>query len=237
MFFLCFVGSIFLVGIFGYFHQEKDPSLSPGQNSTLANDFTESGAIEDTSASSFSGIETQEMKENDDHSKFQDKDKLINAKNENDDLLTESDNQNATNWALAFNSIESVEAHFINEEGDLLKSGLESFFKAKDFDEILDALDKVGTSQKSVLRKNNLKDYFYKEYADTTHSERFSCANKICTVTFIGDSEATEHYQNLSKFSENYIFTNNTVNEYGEGVYKMLLVETDAPSSLRVKSN
>jgi len=118
-----------------------------------------------------------------------------------------------------------------------LKGGLDSFFKAEDVDEILDAMDKVGTNEKSVSRKNSLKDYFYREYAATAHAERFSCANKICAVTFIGDAEATERYQHLSQFSENYIFTKSTVNEYGEGVYKMLLIETDDASSLTIKPN
>tara|TARA_A200000159_G_scaffold4941_2_gene4640 strand:+ start:9429 stop:10121 length:693 start_codon:yes stop_codon:yes gene_type:complete len=151
--------------------------------------------------------------------------------------LAESTNQNVIKWEDSFYSTESAEAYFVNEEGELLKSGLDSFFKAKDLDEILDAMDKVGTNEKSVSRKNKLKDYFYKEFAATAYSERFSCANKICAVTFIGDPEATERYQNLAQFSENYIFTKSTVNEYGEGVYKMLVIETEDASSLTVKPN
>ena len=219
------LGIICLVGVVSYIMKEQDSSSTPTQSF--------SPAIEPTR----SELESAEMSKKDVILEPHDKIALDSEQNGAQTPSTASTNQNVINWGDSFTSVENAEAHFVNEEGELLKSGLDSFFKAKDFDEILDALDKVGTNEKSVSRKNNLKDYFYEEFAATAHTERFSCANKICAVTFIGDAGATERYQNLSKFGENYVFTKSTVNEYGEGVYKMLLVETDDASSLTVKPN
>ena len=220
-----FLYSIVIIGVVGsisYFLKGQDSPLISTQNFSPESD------------SARSESESYEMPENNSIAKSQQTGGLTTDLISEQPHLTESTHQNATKWSDAFDSIESAEAYFVNEEGELLKSGLDSFFKTKDLAEILDALDKVGTNEKSASRKNNLRDYFYKEFADTAHSERFSCASKICVVTFIGDAGATDHYQNLSKFSENYIFTNSTVNEYGEGVYKMLLVETDDASTLTI---
>jgi len=219
------LGVICLAGVVSYILKEQDSASPPTQSF--------SPAIEPTR----SELELAEMSKKDVISEPHDKVELDTVQNGEQTPLTASTNQNEINWGDSFNSVENAEAHFVNEEGELLKSGLDSFFKAKDFDEILDALDKVGTNEKSVSRKNNLKDYFYEEFAATAHTERFSCANKICAVTFIGDAGANERYQNLSKFGENYVFTKSTINEYGEGVYKMLLVETDDASSLTIKPN
>ena len=234
-----FVVVIALIGCVSYILNDQESPSNPTQNPNSTSEHAQSKLERQKHMSGLSAtkIETNETQEQDVILISQDKDESTTAQDREQKNLTESTDENAIKWEDVFNSIESAEDHFVNEDGHLLKSGLDNFFKAKDINEIMDALDEVGTNEKSVSRKNKLSDYFYKEYADTTHSERFSCANKICVVTFTGDAEATESYQNLSKFSENYIFTNSKVNEYGEGVYKMLLVETDDASSLTVKSN
>ncbi|MFC4701161.1 hypothetical protein ACFO4O_13385 [Glaciecola siphonariae] len=138
---------------------------------------------------------------------------------------------------IVFSSIEEAHDYFVLANGAIMKNSLQVVFADTDFTNVLNGFDQLASDEKSSKRVANLKHYFYDKFSDNTHSERFSCAGSICAATFVSSDGNLEHYQTLSEFDKNYIFTNVTKNEYDESVYKMIIVETDDPSTLSISSN
>ncbi|WP_392342833.1 hypothetical protein [uncultured Shewanella sp.] len=130
-----------------------------------------------------------------------------------------------------FQSAEQLTSGFINEDGEVSKAALEDSFKVSDFEEFIAKVDAIEKSENATIREATLAQSLYQLEDIQVYSERYSCAGKICLVSFNFDGN-DENTAELSKFTDNYSFTNITEGENGAKQFKAVYIETDDPSTL-----
>jgi hypothetical protein len=130
-----------------------------------------------------------------------------------------------------FQSAEQLTSGFINEDGEVSKAALEDSFKVSDFEEFIAKVDAIEKSENAAIREATLAQSLYQLEDIQVYSERYSCAGKICLVSFNFDGN-DENTAELSKFTDNYSFTNITEGENGAKQFKAVYIETDDPSTL-----
>ena len=130
-----------------------------------------------------------------------------------------------------FRSAEQLTSGFINEDGEVSKAALEDSFKVSDFEEFITKVDAIEKSENAAIREATLVQNLYQLEDIQVYSERYSCAGKICLVSFNFDGN-DENTAELSKFTDNYSFTNITEGENGVKQFKAVYIETDDPSTL-----
>ncbi|MGI2174864.1 hypothetical protein [Shewanella ulleungensis] len=130
-----------------------------------------------------------------------------------------------------FQSAEQLTSGFINEDGEVSKAALEDSFKVSDFEEFITKVDAIEKSENAAIREATLAQNLYQLEDIQVYSERYSCAGKICLVSFNFDGN-DENTAELSKFTDNYSFTNITEGENGVKQFKAVYIETDDPSTL-----
>lgn len=130
-----------------------------------------------------------------------------------------------------FQSAEQLTSGFIDEDGEVSKAALEDSFKVSDFEEFITKVDAIEKSENAAIREATLVQNLYQLEDIQVYSERYSCAGKICLVSFNfhGNDENTAE---LSKFTDNYSFINITEGENGVKQFKAVYIETDDPSTL-----
>ncbi|WP_445777525.1 hypothetical protein [Shewanella sp.] len=130
-----------------------------------------------------------------------------------------------------FQSSEQLTSGFINEDGEVSKAALEDTFKASNFEAFIAQVDSIEKSENAAIREATLAQSLYQLEDIQIYSERYSCAGKICLVSFSfnGIDEKTAQ---LSKFTDNYSFTNIIEDENGVKQFKAVYIETDDPSTL-----
>lgn len=120
---------------------------------------------------------------------------------------------------------------FLNEGGNVSKAALEDAFNASDFNELIQVVNSIDKTENGTARESLLSERLYKLDNIQVHSETYSCAGKICLVSF--DFEGDENSASeLSNFTKNYSFTNIVVGENGFKKFKAIYIQTDDPSTL-----
>lgn len=137
-------------------------------------------------------------------------------------------------WQQAFNDIQSTEQFFLRDDGAVKREGLERVFKAEEFQNVIEALKLAGSDLASAQRHQTLQDYYYAQFADVSHSERFACSGRVCAASFVSTKDDSSHFSSLADFDQNYVFTRSVPNENGDVEYNIIMIETDDPSSLTV---
>ncbi len=168
--------------------------------------------------------------------------KILQNKNI-DNFFVETDNQlesqvffeqfNSLN-KNSFSNSTAFTSSYLNNSGVVSKGALEDTFLSKDFNEFIERVKGIEPSNEASLRASLLADKLHSIKDINIHSSNYSCAGKICVISFNYASENDTVIDELSNFSTNYTFTNIIKNEDGSNVFKGVYIETDDPSSLRV---
>lgn len=132
-----------------------------------------------------------------------------------------------------FHSAEQFTSAYLNEDGEVSSVALEETFNITDFKQLIERVDSIEKTDNASLRESILSDSIYKLKDVQTYSESYSCAGKICLVSF--DFEGNdENVSELSTFTNNYSFSNIVVGDNGAKKFKAVYIETDDPSTLRL---
>jgi hypothetical protein len=130
-----------------------------------------------------------------------------------------------------FQSPTTLTSAYLNEDGAVSREALEDTFKASDFNELIQVINSIDKSENGAARESLLSESLYELDNIQIYSESYSCAGKICMVSF--DFEGDENSASeLSKFTKNYSFTNIADGENGSKKFKAVYIETDDPSTL-----
>ena len=132
-----------------------------------------------------------------------------------------------------FYSADQFTSAFLNEDGEVSSAALEDTFNIIDFKQLIERVDSIEKTDNASLRESTLLDSIYKLEDVQIYSESYSCAGKICLVSF--DFEGNdENVSALSQFTSNYSFTNIVAGDNGAKKFKAVYIETDDPSTLRL---
>lgn len=130
-----------------------------------------------------------------------------------------------------FQSPMTLTSTYLNDDGEVSRAALEDTFNASDFNELIQVINSIDKAENGAARESLLSERLYKLDNVQVYSESYSCAGKICMVSF--DFEGDENSASeLSKFTENYSFTNIVDGENGAKKFKAVYIETDDPSTL-----
>ncbi|NMH65104.1 hypothetical protein [Shewanella salipaludis] len=124
---------------------------------------------------------------------------------------------------------------FVLENDIVSKDALKRFFTIENVHELIYKVKSIPPTELSETREYQLTQML-KVFKDTHYyAESYACAGKICAMSFNYDELNKEELAEFSHFSENYTFTNATVNEFGEKQLKAVYIATDDPSQLTVR--
>lgn len=130
-----------------------------------------------------------------------------------------------------FHSAAQFTSAFLNEDGEVSSVALEDTFNIIDFKQLIERVDSIEKTDNASLRESTLLDSIYKLEDVQIYSESYSCAGKICLVSF--DFEGNdENVSALSQFTSNYSFSNIVEGDNGVKKFKAVYIETDDPSTL-----
>lgn len=132
-----------------------------------------------------------------------------------------------------FHSADQFTSAFLNEDGEVSSVALEDAFNIIDFKQLIERVDSIEKTDNASLRESTLLDSIYKLEDVQIYSESYSCAGKICLVSF-GFEGNDENVSALSQFTSNYSFTNIVAGDNGAKKFKAVYIETDDPSTLRL---
>lgn len=131
----------------------------------------------------------------------------------------------------SFSSSDDITSAYLYEDGTVSKAALEDTFSVGDFNEFIERIRMIDKSESASLRESMLADKLNNLKNIKIYSENYSCAGKICTISF--DFEGLdEGVDELSQFTKNYVFNSIVVDEYGNKKLRAIYIETDDPSSL-----
>ena len=101
-----------------------------------------------------------------------------------------------------FHSAEQFTSAFLNEDGEVSSVALEDAFNIIDFKQLIERVDSIEKTDNASLRESTLLDSIYKLEDVQIYSESYSCAGKICLVSF-GFEGNDENVSALSHFTSN----------------------------------
>jgi hypothetical protein len=130
-----------------------------------------------------------------------------------------------------FQSSEQLTSGFINKDGAVSQIALEETFRVNDFENFIERINSIEKSEDAAMRESLLSESLYKLEGIHVYSESYSCAGKICLVSFNFDGN-DESASELSKFTDNYSFTNIIEGEHGSKQFRAVYIESDDPSTL-----
>ncbi|MCL1051734.1 hypothetical protein L2755_19190 [Shewanella abyssi] len=131
----------------------------------------------------------------------------------------------------SFSSADELTSTYVQENGTVSSAAIIETFNVGDFDEFVSRVSAIEQSENAALRESTLAEKLLNLRGINIYAERYSCAGKICTVSFDFDG-SDEDVDELSKFAKNYSFKNIVEDEHGNKKFKALYIETDDPSTL-----
>lgn len=133
--------------------------------------------------------------------------------------------------ANSFSNSDQLTSAYLNENGSVSRAALDDTFNVGNFNELIERVKSIEQSESAAFRESTLADKLINLAGVNIYSENYSCAGKICTVSFDFEGK-DEDVEELSKFSKNYSFKNIVEDEYGYKKFKAIYIETDDPSRL-----
>ena len=136
----------------------------------------------------------------------------------------------------AFTSAEQLDAALMDADGAVMSQTLEHFFMHPQFQDIVQKIASMPTTDASQERQAQLQQQLYDSLGTDIQNETFACAGKLCTLS-ITTSRPVEPQKidTLASFDSNFMFRNVTTNSHGETVTKILFIATKDPSQLTVR--
>jgi hypothetical protein len=134
-----------------------------------------------------------------------------------------------------FKTEQDINTSFIRHDNAIYQSTLISTFKTENFGQFIATLDSVTEDHASIENKQQLSDYLVQQYDARISNERYSCAGRICAISFNYPADTDEKsLKTFNDFGSYFSFSNHSQDEYGNLVMKTILITTDDPSSLTI---
>lgn len=132
---------------------------------------------------------------------------------------------------MNFSSSDDITSAYLHEDGTVSRIALEETFNVSDFNDFIERIKMIEKSESAIIRENMLIEKLNNLKNININSENYSCAGKICTVSFYFEG-IDEEVDQISTFAKNYVFKNIVTDENGNKNFKAVYIETDDPSTL-----
>lgn len=128
-----------------------------------------------------------------------------------------------------------INSHFIRNDDAIYERTLVSSFQTKDFNQFIMSLDSIAKDYNAIENEQQLSNYLLQQYGSRINNERYSCAGRICAVSFnYGSNSDTNSFKTLNEAGSYFSFYNTSQDEHGNPMMKAILITTDAPESLTI---
>ncbi|WP_394129989.1 hypothetical protein [Shewanella maritima] len=132
-----------------------------------------------------------------------------------------------------FKSAADFTSAFLNDDGIVKRAAIVDTFNVNDFQQLIEQVELIEKSENAAMREQVLSETMHSLDNVQIISENYSCAGKICVVSFHFEGN-DENVEPLSTFSSNYSFTNISADDTGIKQLKAVYIEADDPSTLRL---
>ncbi|OKY28067.1 hypothetical protein [Thalassotalea sp. PP2-459] len=136
-----------------------------------------------------------------------------------------------------FRSNTTVDSVYLDDSEVVQQKAIFKSLINNDFSLLVEKLDSIKESKQAFEREMKIQHYLTNSLDFTHYNEKYSCAGKVCAVTFIFENKSNKkQLESFGDFDSNFSFGNFSINESGENVYKGVFIKTDDPSKLAVST-
>lgn len=128
-----------------------------------------------------------------------------------------------------------INSYFIRNDDAIYEKTLVSSFQTQDFNQFIMSLDSIANDYTAIENEQQLSNYLLQHYGSRINNERYSCAGRICAVSFnYASNSDTNSFKTLNEAGSYFSFYNTSLDEHGNPVMKAILITTEAPESLTI---
>ncbi|MEH8018415.1 hypothetical protein MN202_14330 [Rheinheimera muenzenbergensis] len=128
-----------------------------------------------------------------------------------------------------------INSYFIRNDDAIYEKTLVSSFQTQDFNQFIMSLDSIAKDYTAIENEQQLSNYLLQHYGSRINNEIYSCAGRICAVSFnYASNRDTESFKTLNEAGSYFSFYSTSLDEHGNPVMKAILITTEAAESLTI---